>query len=357
VNFIKSRRFFVGLGVVCLLVGGIYALYRGISYFYPEEKKPDAKVVEVETVSLNDITQTVRLIGTVQAKRSATLTAKTVGTLDHIAYAGQEIRKGDLIAKLENADLEETYHLSINAEIIARNQYERIEGLAKNKVKAAKDVEDSRNQWIEAQKSLATAKIEFEKTRYIAPFDGIVGVFKIREGAQVQVGNPIVSFYDPSELIIEFDIPAPVLKQIHEDPGASSQQKDHAAIINGNMVKVAHIQRMIDPDTHMSPAYVDFSCDNCMVGSNITIDFIVVEHKGVMILPYEAIFLREGKPHVYGVKDNKTALCPVTLGIREKDRIEVTAGIKAGDPVVIRGQERLSPDLEVKVFEKKQTAS
>lgn len=360
-DFFKSRRFLVGLGAACLLTGVIYALYLVMSSFYPKEEKKDVKVIEIENVSLKNITQTIRLIGTVQAKRSATLTAKTVGTLDHIAYAGQKILKGDLIAKLENADLEETYRLSVNAEQIARNQHERIVGLEKTKVKAAKDVEDSRNLWIEAQKSLATAKIEFEKTRYIAPFDGIVGVFKIREGAQVQVGDPIVSFYDPSALIVEFDIPTPVLKQIHENSGASSHHKDHAAIINGKMVKVAHVQRMIDPDTHMSPAYVDFPCADCMIGANIMIDFIVVERKGVMVLPYEATFLRDEKPYVYVVKDNKVALCPVTPGIREKDHVEIISGIQVGDPVIIRGQERLYPDIDVKVFDpslaQKKTAS
>src|SRR3954470_20852867 len=87
------------------------------------DQKPDVKVVEVEKATRTTITQTVRLIGTVQAKRSTILIAKTIGTLDHVAFAGQKISKGGVIAKLENADLDETYRLSKNAEKVVKEQY------------------------------------------------------------------------------------------------------------------------------------------------------------------------------------------------------------------------------------------
>jgi len=314
------------------------------------EQNPDVKVVEVEKAALTSITQTVRLIGTVQAKRSTILIAKTIGTLDHIAYAGQKILKGELIAKLENVDLEETYRLSANAEKSAREQYQHIVHLEKAHLAKKQDVGDRRNQWIEAQKSLAVAKIEFDKTRFLAPFDGIVGVFKMREGVQVQVGDAIVTFYDPSELIIEFEIPTPVLQKIYADANQNRDQ-DHIAIIDGKMMKVSHIQRMIDPDTHMSPAYIDFPCTNCMIGSNITIDFVVATRKDVFVVPVEATFLRDGKTYVYLVKDNKATLTPVTLGVREKERVEITSGLVVGDLVVRRAPARLWPDVDVKVFE------
>ncbi len=342
------------------MIGIIYTIYLWTSYFYSKEENKDIKVVEVERISLSNITQTARLIGTIQAKRSTVLLAKTIGTLDHIVHAGQKIPKGSLIAKLENVDLEETYKLSESAEEIAHKQYDRIVSLEKSKLAKIQDVEDRRNQWIEAQKSLAAAKIEFEKTRFIAPFDGVVGVFKMREGVQVQVGDPIVIFYDPSELIVEFDIPTPIFKQIYQEISAS-QNSIQKVFINGKMIEVSHIQRMIDPDTHMSPAYVDFQCADCMIGSTIMVDLVVATHNHVMVVPYQAVFLRDGKTCVYLVKGNKTSLCPVTLGIREKEKVEITTGLVVGDQVVIRGQERLSPDMDVKIFdppveEKKRTS-
>ena len=67
---------------------------------FAEEKK-EAKVVIVEKTAFKNITQSVRLIGTIKAKKSTELTAKVTGTLDYIAHVGQKISKGDLIAKLK----------------------------------------------------------------------------------------------------------------------------------------------------------------------------------------------------------------------------------------------------------------
>ena len=61
------------------------------------------------------------------------------------------------------------------------------------------------------------------------------------------------------------------------------------------------------------------------------------------------MFLREGKTYVYVVKDNKTEMRSVTPGIRGKDKLEISSGLEGGELVIIRGQERLSPGIDVKI--------
>ena len=174
----RSRHVLIMVIGLASLFGGykIYSIYMG-----PDEPK-EIKVVEVEKVALKNISQTASLIGTIQAKRSTVLVAKATGFLEHVAHAGEEIKKGGLIAKLDNNDIEKNYILTESAEKIAKDQYDRRVALQKGNVSSQKDVEDSRNNLIETQKALSNAKIEFDKTRFEAPFDGIVGVFKIREG-------------------------------------------------------------------------------------------------------------------------------------------------------------------------------
>jgi membrane fusion protein (multidrug efflux system) len=85
----------------------------------------------------------------------------------------------------------------------------------------------------------------------------------------------------------------------------------------------------------MAPAYIEFPCGDSFIGENIGIDLSVTEHKNVIVIPYEAIFLEAGKPSVYTVKNNQAVLHPVTLGIREKDKVELTSGVEKGDLVII----------------------
>lgn len=334
--------------IVLLFIKSSFTSVIFMSILCFAKEKKDVKVVEVIKVDYKNVTQSVRLIGTIKAKKSTELTAKVTGTLDYIAHAGQKISKGEIIAKLENADLEKAYGLTVSAEKNAKDQYDRMNKLEKPKLAKMQDVEDRKNKLIETQKAKNAAKMELEKTVFIAPFDGIVGGFKIREGAQVQIGDPIVFFYDPSELIVEFEIPTKVLELIG-DNAHDPHNKEQKVIIGGEKITVPNIQRMIDPKTHMSPAYVDYVCDKCVIGSNITIDFIVARHKNVLVIPNEAIFRKEGKAYVYVVSDNKACLQEVTTGIFGKGRVEICEGLKPGDLVISRGHERLYPDMEVQI--------
>lgn len=302
-----------------------------------------AKVVETEIVASGNIEQTASLIGTIKPKYSTTLIARASGILGPTLPAGHKVQRGELIVRIDNADIEKNYNLSESAEKIAKSQYDRIHGLYKSGHFSEQALEEKKNAWIIAQKALANAKIELEKIRFYAPFDGIVGVFKIREGTQIKEGDQIVSFYDPNSLIVEFDIPSSFIHLIH----------------NGQQVKIAestyvlnHLQKMVDEATHMGSAYVDISCSECVIGTTIDVGLVVQERNNVIVIPFEAVFIRGGQDSVYLVKDGKSELVPVQLGLREKDRVEIISGLQVGDNLIIRGQARLHPGVAVKVHEK-----
>lgn len=300
----------------------------------------DTKVVEIEKVTRKNIIQTVRLIGTVKAKRATTFIAKTQGTLQHHIPAGHHVKKGAVLATLENSELEKSYALTLDSVKIAKIQYERLLPLAKSHVISKQALEEKKAQWIDAQKRLSLAKIDLDKSRFIAPFDGIVGVYKITPGSQVAEGESIVTLYDPTDVMVEFDIPGSLLHQLKD-----GQQ----VYVNGKTFPLTHVQKMIDPQTHMSCASVHFSCKNCFIGETVDVDLALAEHRNVIVIPTEALFLKNGKSFVYTVVDNKVTLKPVILGIREKEMVEIIDGIQTGEQLILRGQARLYPNAPVKI--------
>ncbi len=308
---------------------------------YAETKNnPEIKVVEVEKVKQSTITETIRLLGVVKAKRSIDLVAKTSGNLEQIVQSGAKVSKGTLIAKLDNVDVEKSVALSAESAKLAKAQYDRILSLTKTNAVSKRNLEEAKHQWLDAQKSYLSAKMECGKSHYIAPFDGFVGVYKVREGTQVREGHKIVSLYDPSELGVEFDIPAKYLTKIH--PGQKM-------VINDKQLTLDVVQNMIDPDTLMVPAYVNFSCQDCFIGETVNVDLSLVEHQNVPVISAECVFHKNGKEFVYVVKENKAILTPVWLGLKEKNKVEVTDGIQEGDIIISRGQARLYPDIQVKI--------
>ncbi|MDF3055479.1 MAG: mdtA 2 [Gammaproteobacteria bacterium] len=332
-----------------LAIAVIAALGYTLFFLAPADPPPpDVKIVEVITAQTKDIQQTAQFIGTIKAEKGTLLIAKSRGILDRYATSGQQLKAGELIAKIENNDVERNYKLSQDMEKIAQVQYERFKQLLDSGVLSKNAVEEKKSLWMEFQKKLSDAKIALDDINIYAPFDGVVGVFKVREGSQVQNGDVLVNFYDPSTTIVEFDVPLSVARLVHDGSPVFIDNQPYA---------LTHIQKMLDEDTHMSPAYTDIDCNNCIIGSTVNVELVVQQKSAVIVIPYEAIFLRDGKPHVYLAKDDQAVLTPVELGIRAKEVTEITAGLKNGDQVIVRGQARLYPGVSIKIATQSGNAS
>lgn len=325
------------IALLLVIITG-YALYK--KWHGAPTPPEDIKVVEIEKVKLKDIQETTAFIGTIKSEQSTMLIAKSRGILDGLISSGRRVKKGELIAKIDNKDVERNYKLSQEVEKIAKLQYDRLNQLYKKGAMTKNAVEQKESEWMEQQKKMSDAKIALDQINIQAPFDGIVGVFKVREGSQVQEGDPIVNFYDPSSTIVEFDVPVSIVGLI---------QDGNPVFINKKRYALTHIQKMLDEETHMSPAYVKIQCDNCIIGTTVNVDLVVKEKKSVIVIPHESVFLREGKTFVYVMKNNQAALVPVELGIREKESVEIISGLNEGDAVIIRGQARLYPGVAVKL--------
>lgn len=337
-NFIKSlqrKRIVYTFSAVIATVVLVVVLFCSGS----KQQSQILKVVETETSQRLDISQTKRFMGTVKPKHFCIVVSKSSGTIDTIAQAGTIMKKDEIIAKIENIDIEKTYELCLSAEQIAVLQYDRVKKLEKSGVSSKGNLEDKERALIDAKKALATAKIEYDNIHIKAPFDGVLGVYKIKDGEHIQVGEQIVSFYDPQTIIIDFDVPGDYVNDI---------QDGQTVFANGKRFKLTHIQRAIDEEKHMCPAYIEFeNKDNWIAGSSVEVDLVIQEHKNTIVLNKSAVFIKDGQNYVYVIKDQTTELRKVTLGIQEKNTVEIIDGLKEGEEIVSRGQDRLYPGARI----------
>jgi membrane fusion protein (multidrug efflux system) len=306
------------------------------------EPRKSTKVVEVETINRTTIQKSIALIGTVQPKHSTILVAKDSGLLDILLSSGKTIKKGDLIAKIINLDIEKNYQLSKEAEEIANTQYNRFLSLQKKGFVSARELEEKKQSWIESQKDLAKTKNELKNLRFYSPFDGVIGAFKIREGSQINTGDSVVTIYDPSTMTIDLDIPCSHLKDINVN---------QPVYVFNQMYHLSHVQKMMDEDTHMCPADVDINCESCVIGDSVTVRLLIKEKQQALVIPTQALFLKNGKLSVYKVINNHIEFVAVKQGIQDKEKVEIISGLKPGDQIIIKSPERLYPGLEVAIFQ------
>ncbi|WP_367274388.1 efflux RND transporter periplasmic adaptor subunit [uncultured Legionella sp.] len=329
----------IALGLVITMP--IILISRFFSHSAEQTPVNPNKMVEVEIVKTQKFQQSIKLLGIIHPKHTTVLVSKGTGMLDELIPTGQKVKKGTLIAKIVNPDIEKNLQLSLSAETLAKAQFDRFNPLLKTGFVSPKEVEEKKQAWLVAQKELSKTKIELDNLRFYAPFDGIIGAYKKREGSEINQGEAVVSIYDPSSLVVDLDVPCSNLTGLNEG---------QAVRVLGKEYTLTHLQKMIDEHTHMCPADVDIQCDTCLLGTTVNVDLIVAEQQNTIVIPFQALFLRNSEPFVYIVEQEKVTLVPVKTGMKEQDKIEITEGLKPGQQLIIKGQERLYPEMVVDIY-------
>lgn len=223
-----------------------------------------------------------------------------------------------------------TLYKNPDAEEIAYTQYNRFLNLQKKGFVSVRELEEKKQGWIEAQKALVKTKIELKNMRFYSPFDRVIGAFKIREGTQINKGDAVVTVYDPLTITIDLDIPCSHLKNI---------KVNQPVRVFNQIYHLSHVQKMMDDETHMCPADVDINCESCVIGDSVTVQLMIKEKHQVLVVPTQALFLKNGKLSVYKVINNHIEFVAVKQGIRNKEKVEIISGLNSGDQIIKKNPE------------------
>lgn len=315
-----------------------------LSYFgwnaYHQSAELAPKIVDAVVVSLHDIQRTETFIGTIQAKRSTILAAKVRGILDIVTQAGQQVKKDDVLAHIIDTHGDQTYQLALEKEQLAKTQYDRAMLLHQQGSLSKNALEEKKNAWLDASKNKVDAQKSRSHTLLEVPFNGVVGIFKAQEGSLVNENDAIVSVFDPTTLKVSFDIPLEILSYL---------QDGTTVFIGGKTYALTHVQRMLDPSTHMCPAYVNLDGNDFTIGSTLDVNVVVEEAKNVIVIPHAAIFMKEGKTCVYIIEETRAKLTEVTCGMRNRDVIAIKEGLKTGDTIISNAPTRIYPGMPVRI--------
>ncbi|OHE74605.1 MAG: hypothetical protein A2007_02630 [Verrucomicrobia bacterium GWC2_42_7] len=291
-------------------------------------------VVEVMHVKPEMISRTVSLVGIVKSDRQALLYSEVSGIVQKIAVTpGSFIRKDTLLLQLKNDNLQREYELCRNKEKYAKRDFDRYKGLFNSQHESQKAKESAKERWLYEQINVEKAKKALENTLFLAPFDGVCGMFKVSEGSAVKAGDPLVEFCDIQHLHVYVDVPEDVIGLLKEG---------QTAIINDKYLGlIQSVQKSLDPDTHMGAIKVKPEVLTFNIGGTVRVRLESSKRERALGLLQEAIFLQKGKMHIYLVKNGLAKLQPIEIGLRGDTKIEITSGLLKDDTVILRGQSKL----------------
>ncbi len=189
--------------------------------------------------------------------------------------------------------------------------------------------------------------LKFEKAPIESPLSGVVGRIYVDIGANVTPQTPIAMIADMKGVEIELTIPEKYLPEILL--GQEADIKIDAYPDEVFKGKVTEISPVLDVETRSAPVEITIIDEKQHLQSGMfaKVKLVIEEHKNVPIIIKEAIIGKETDAYVFVIDNNTARMQKVTLGMRQGPYFEVRQGLKAGDAVVVMGQQRLKNNSKV----------
>lgn len=208
----RSHMFFLKLilGVIVLL----FAVMIGLKVVsgmivskmiasMPEKTTP-VTAITVEPTSWTPVIETT---GLVRPNQGAVLSAQTPGAVAKVfIQSGQAVKKGDVLVELDSS-VEQANLQASEAKLATTKQiYQRYLNLYKTKSVSQQELDNAKANYDALVANISALKAAIERRKIVAPFDGIAGIVKVNVGQYVNVGTPIVRVEDTSSMKVDFSV-------------------------------------------------------------------------------------------------------------------------------------------------------
>jgi membrane fusion protein (multidrug efflux system) len=306
----------------------------------------------VQPVRSGMVVDKVESIGTVRAREAVTITGKIVGIVTHIRFTeGQKVQAGETLVELDSgavsAELDQARALLDDA----RNQLGRARGLQAGQTIAAQRLDTLESVARQAEGRVRQSEAKLEELRVTAPFSGRVGLRQVSLGALIQPGTAITTLDDVSRVRVEFSVPEVYLARVQL--GRQVTARSTAYGDRRFRGQVAIIDTRIDPATRSIRVISEFdNADEALrPGLFLNVEMVLEERPSALLIPEEAIDPVGDRAFVYVIRDGRAKRQEVKLGLRLPSEVEIREGVAAGEPIVVRGIQRLRPDAPVRIIE------
>lgn len=328
--------------------------------------------VTVETVKARSIHPVLFGIGTIEARYTYKIGPISTGRIQSLAaHVGDRVTAGQVLGEMDPVDSDARirsreatlkHAQAILREARARQAYAQTQAHRYEQLLAARstseEITSTKRQELQianaalsaaqedlsrAQADLAAAVVQRENLRFVAPAEGLVAVRDADPGTTVAAGRTVLEIIDPKSLWIHtrFD-------QISASGLAAGLPAHIALRSRSGQSLTGHVFRVeprADAVTEETLAKVVFDPQPLLlppVGelAEVTIDLPALPLAPV--IPNAAIHHHDGRIGVWRIEAGALRFTPVRLGAADlSGQVQVLAGLKAGDQVVVYSEQAL----------------
>lgn len=338
-----KKLILTGLIVVSLLSGCV-----------EKKKSTEIPAIPVRTtiVDLDKNENEYEYVGIIEEERSSAISFTVAGTVKTMyGEEGQRVKKGELLAELDTANLSSAYAAAKAQLSQAEDAMQRIQQLYDNQSIPEIKYIDVQTQLEKARSTEAIAKKNLMDSRLIAPFDGIIGKKSTESGENVLPNQPVYTLLKIDDIKVKVSIPEKEIADILQNQRAQIRipaLKD--ALYDGIIEErgivadpVSHSYtvriRVHNPATKMLPGMV------CKVSV-----FAESTRHAMFVISSQCVQTLADKRFVWCIVDGQAVRLYVKTGKFTPNGVEILSGLQGGEEIVVEGYQSLYEGATLKIL-------
>lgn len=335
--------------------------------------------VKVVTAQKHDLTAQVYGNGTVEAKVVVGVSSKITGRIVELyADQGDQVKRGQLLARLENDDVlhqqrqseaglsrsaaslsvEQANLQKAKANLaLAEKNAQRFKTLAEKNLVAKLEAEQydtacqvAREEVARCQAAIDAVRMEqqagraglgFAKSKVTdtliyAPQDGVIITRDLEKGATVTSGMSIFTLADPRTVWVKANVDESQLKGVSIGKKAMITLRSAAGEqFPGQVARLGHQSDRVTEELEVDVTFTQ-PLKNFRLGEQSDVYIVTEMKKDAPALPSAAIVTKDKKRGVWVVANGKLTFKQVTIGIEDRRNVtEIVAGLDGGERVAV----------------------
>lgn len=303
--------------------------------------------VEALVVKNGKLDNKLIVTGSVLANESLELKSEVSGKITGIYFQeGKRVKQGELLVQINDeeirAQLEKQKH---NIKLNEDNEYRQRKLLEKDAI-SQEEYDNALNRLNTTISDVKVLEAQLDKSRILAPFDGIIGLRYVSSGAYISPATTVATLYNVNPAKLEFAVPARYSTQVSPGKKVFFTIESDPRSWQG---EVYAVEPQIDPNTRTLKirAIANNTEGLFLPGQFIRVELILETIENALMIPTQAIIQEMEGPKVFISKNGKAMPVVVTTGIRTDRELEIVSGLQPGDTLITTGLLQIRPGAQL----------
>lgn len=305
-----------------------------------------AYIIKPETVDNKVLTT-----GTILANEEVELKSEVAGKITKILFSeGSYVNKGDLLVKINDADLQAQLRRAESKVKLAEEKEFRQRQLRDGNLISQEEYDNTVSELNVNKADYDLIKAQIDKTEIRAPFSGTIGLRSVSEGSYLTTATVIATFQNLNIIKVDFSIPEKYSTSVKKGDELDFRISGSATVFKA---KIYAIEPKIDPGTRTLKirAICNSNYSELIPGAFANVELSLKKINDAILVPSVAIVPELKGQKVYLYKNGVVAQQNVEIGIREETSIQIISGLNAGDTVITSGILQIKPMSKVTISE------